>query len=140
MNGSPSLTFGVVVVVARGDRYLMIRRAAGVVAPGAWCFVGGAIELGESQEEAVRREFAEEVGGRVRPVRCIWEYRSPDDRLHLYWWESELLDDVLQPNPDEVAELRWCTTSEVAALPDLLPSNRTFLRLLGPSNGEAPRA
>ena len=54
---------GVVVVVRQDGRYLMIRRAAGVPVPGAWCFVGGAIEPGESQADTAAREFREEVGG-----------------------------------------------------------------------------
>lgn len=65
---------GVVVVVHRAGRFLMIRRTANVLAGGAWCFVGGAIEPGETQRRAVVREFAEELGGRVTPLRKIWEY------------------------------------------------------------------
>lgn len=119
---------GVVVVVARGDRLLVIKRAAGIRAPGAWCFVGGAIEPGETQADAVVREFAEEVGGRVRAVAPIWQYDHPTEALRLYWWRAELLDDELLPNADEVAELRWCTPTEIAALPGLLESNQAFLR------------
>ena len=63
------------------------------------CFVGGAIEPGESQEDAVVREFREEVGGQVRPVRLIWEYTRPDGKLHLYWWLAELETGELQANP-----------------------------------------
>jgi 8-oxo-dGTP diphosphatase len=126
----PSVTEGVVVVVERGGRYLMVRRAAGVIAPGAWCFVGGAIEPGEAEPQAVMREFREEVGGDVRPVRRVWQYTRPDGKLQLYWWRAELLDDHLQANPAEVAELRWCTPEEMAALPGLLESNRQFLSVL----------
>jgi 8-oxo-dGTP pyrophosphatase MutT (NUDIX family) len=125
----PGVTKGV-VVVERGGRYLMVRRADGVIAPGAWCFVGGAIELGESEPQAIVREFREEVGGRVRPLRRVWEYLRPDGKLQLYWWRAELLDDHLQPNPAEVAELRWCTPDEMDALPNLLKSNRQFLSVL----------
>jgi 8-oxo-dGTP diphosphatase len=123
----PHLVRGVVGVVARGGRYLVVRRASGVPAPEAWCFVGGAIEPGESEEQALVREFREEVGGLVRPLRRVWEYVRPDGRLRLYWWSAELLDDHLRPNPAEVAELRWCTPEEMRALPGLLPSNREFL-------------
>lgn len=127
----PSVTEGVVVVVRRGERYLVIRRAAGVVAPGAWCFVGGAIRAAESQEQAVVREFAEEVGGAVRPIRRLWQYDAPDGTLRLYWWLVEWTGGTLQRNAAEVAELRWCTGPEVAALPGLLASNREFLRVIG---------
>jgi len=118
---------GVVVVVRRGNRFLMIERAAGVLAGGAWCFVGGGIEPGESQPQAVVREFAEEVGGVVEPVRKIWEYRRPDGKLLLHWWLAELRNGGLVANPAEVADLRWLTPREIEALPNVLESNLAFL-------------
>jgi 8-oxo-dGTP diphosphatase len=138
-----SVTLGIVVVVQRGDRFLMIRRAAGVPVPGAWCFVGGAIEPGETEEQAVVREFHEEVGGHVRPLNRVWEYLRPDGKLRLFWWQAELLDSrakmnfaPLHANPAEVAELRWCTPEEIEALPGLLESNCEFLRLSRAGPGE----
>ncbi len=118
---------GVIVVVCRGEQYLLIRRSGGVIAPGAWCFVGGAVEPGETQAEAVVREFGEEVGGVVRAVRKVWEDERADGSLRLHWWLAELVDGELRANPAEVAELRWCTRAEIRALPGLLPNNLTFL-------------
>lgn len=137
---------GVVVVVRRGGRLLMIRRSAKVVAPGAWCFVGGAIQPGETQPDAVVREFREEVGGSVRPVRKVWEYARADGGLVLHFWLAELdgppgaesAAAALSPDPAEVADLRWCTMDEATGLPGLLPSNREFLaRFGGRLSGEA---
>lgn len=119
---------GVVIVVRREGRFLIIRRAAGVLAEGMWCFVGGGIEPGESQADAAAREFTEEVGGRVRPVCKVWEYERPDGRLRLHWWLADLVDDMLVPNPLEVAEIRWATAVEIAEWPDVLESNRVFVR------------
>jgi 8-oxo-dGTP pyrophosphatase MutT (NUDIX family) len=48
---------GVVAVVLRDERFLVIRRAAGVVAPGAFCFPGGGVEGDESETQALVREF-----------------------------------------------------------------------------------
>jgi 8-oxo-dGTP diphosphatase len=121
----------VVVVVQQAGRFLMIRRAAGVLAGGAWCFVGGAIESGESQAEAVVREFAEELGGRVRPLQKIWEYTRPDRGLVLHWWAATLESRDLSPNADEVAEVRWCTPGELESLPHVLESNLEFVREVG---------
>jgi 8-oxo-dGTP diphosphatase len=119
---------GVVVVVVRAGRFLMIRRAEGILAGGAWCFVGGGIEPGETQAEAVRREFFEEVGGVVQPFRKIWEYCRGDGKLLLHWWLASLDGEALRLNPAEVAECRWCTPEEISRLPDVLGSNTEFLR------------
>jgi len=123
---------GVVVVVVRDGRCLLIRRAAWVGVPGAGCFVGGAIEAGEAEADAVVREFREELGGAVRPLRRIWEYARPDGTLRLYWWLADLASDELRANPTEVAEWRWCRRDEIEALPNVLESNRAFLAAIGP--------
>ena len=61
---------GAVAVVVRDDRFLVIRRSANVVAPGAFCFPGGGIEAGETEERALVREFREELGATIVPVRA----------------------------------------------------------------------
>lgn len=130
------MTEGVVVVVLVEGRYLMIRRAVHLVAGGAWCFVGGAIDPGESQAEAVEREFREEVGGCVRPIRKVWEYTRPDGRLRLHWWLAELLEGELRANPSEVSEIRWVAREEIAALGNVLQSNMQFLMECGDFSAE----
>ena len=127
----PGIQQGVVVVVHRAGRFLMIKRAPEIIAGGAWCFVGGGIEPGESQAGAVVREFSEEVGGVVTPVRKVWEYTRPDGKLLLYWWLAELQEGVLQSNRQEVAEFRWCTPAEIEALPNVLDSNIAFISEVG---------
>jgi 8-oxo-dGTP pyrophosphatase MutT (NUDIX family) len=129
---------GVVIVVRRGRRFLVVRRAAGVIAPGAWCFVGGAIEPGETQPQAVVREFREEAGGAVHPAGKIWESTRGDGGLRLHWWLAELVDDELVASPGEVAELRWCTPEEIEALPGILDGNLCFLRAVGRRLADSP--
>ena len=58
---------GVVAVVLRGDRFLVIRRSQVVRAPGMHCFPGGSIEAGESESDAVRREMLEELALAAEP-------------------------------------------------------------------------
>ena len=48
-------------MIARGDRVLLVRRGR-EPAKGIWTVPGGGVELGETVEEAVRREIREETG------------------------------------------------------------------------------
>jgi 8-oxo-dGTP diphosphatase len=120
---------GVVAVIERDGRWLMIRRSEGVIAPGYWCFPGGGIEPGETAEEAVIREIREEVGLEVRPERELWRWQRPDGRLVLYWWQVRQVDEGQEPTPDlaEVAEVRWVTLTEFRELTPALESNLIFL-------------
>lgn len=121
---------GAVAVIVRLDRFLVIERSAAVVAPGAYCFPGGGLEPGESEDEALRRELLEELGVVVQPLRRVWQSVTPW-RVELAWWLANLADDdSIRPNPAEVASVHWLTTAEIRALPKLLPSNVEFLDAL----------
>ena len=121
---------GVVAVIIRDGRFLVMRRADQVIAPGMVCFPGGGIELGECEKEAMVREIREELGVAIQPLRRIWESVTPWD-VRLSWWLCRLDEQVTPvPNPVEVAECYWLTHAEMDELPDLLESNHQFLTVL----------
>lgn len=126
-DASQAVRRGVVIVVRRDGKFLMIRRSDAVIAPGAWCFVGGGIDDGETPEQAARREFREEVGGRIEPVARVWESWRADGKLHLRWLYARLTDGELRANPLEVAEIRWCGLDEIEQLDGLLETNQQFV-------------
>jgi 8-oxo-dGTP pyrophosphatase MutT (NUDIX family) len=129
-NADPSGRRGSVAVVVRRRRLLVVRRSRLVVAPGALCFPGGAIERGESEEEALKREMLEELGVKIRPERRIWQSVTPW-RVHLSWWLGHLEPDAeLVPNPAEIESVHWLGPDEMARHPHLLESNRHFLEAL----------
>jgi mutator protein MutT len=119
---------GVVGICPRQDgRMLVIRRGPEVLAPGTFCFPGGGIEPGETEQQALVREIEEEVGLRVRPIEQLWHCRT-DWNVQLAWWLAELPD--AEPHiadPREVASIHWMTPAEMADQADLLASNREFL-------------
>jgi len=109
---------------------LVIRRSQSVVAPGAYCFPGGGIEPGESEQEALVREFREEISLSIRPLRRIWTNVTPW-KVELAWWRAAAdPHDVPVANEAEVASIHWLTPSEMLAVPELLPSNQEFLELV----------
>lgn len=118
---------GAIGVAVREGRLLLIRRSESVVAPGMYCFPGGGIESGETEEDALIREFREELNIPVLPLRPIWHSVAPW-KVQLHWWTVEIPEDEeIAPNPREVASIHWVTSAEMAVLPDSLPSNFEFL-------------
>jgi 8-oxo-dGTP diphosphatase len=118
---------GVVAVIVREGRFLVIRRSQHVRAPGMHCFPGGAIEPDESEATALCRELQEELALAARPLRRIWESVTPWN-VALAWWLVEIDASAAPvPNPHEVAAFHWLTGDEIRALPDLLAGNLEFL-------------
>jgi len=129
VNQNKPRRFGAVGVIWHEDRLLVIRRAWTISAPGAYCFPGGGIEPGESEDAALIRELREELNAEVTPIRCVWRSRTRWN-VELAWWLAELKNrDELKANPDEVVEYHWHTPEQMHRLPALLESNREFLHV-----------
>ncbi len=120
----------VAVIVREAGKLLVIRRAVGIARAGFWGFVGGGIEPGESQAQAARREFLEEVGGHAEPLEKVWEFARPGAGLLVHCWSARIDDTPLTPDPREVAEIRWCTPAEIQRFAQVLDSTRSFLAAL----------
>lgn len=126
----PAVKRGAVAVVVRDCRFLVIKRSTQVVAPGAFCFPGGGIEGQESEAEALVREFQEELGAVVKPLRLVWRSTTRWN-VELAWWQGELHGDAtLAPNPAEVESVHWLRAEEMLVAENLLESNRLFLAAL----------
>ncbi len=122
---------GIVAIIERAGLYLMIRRPDDIRAGGYWCFVGGAIEDGESQEQALVREVREEVGLGVAPGEKVWECLSIYKEWVLHCWTVRDSGGEVQADPREVAEYRWLTVDQIMRLAQLMPSVPEFFRYRG---------
>ena len=118
---------GVVGVIFRQDKLLVIRRSQTVTAPGRLCLPGGTIEEGETEQEALVREMQEELAIEVQAVRRCWRSITSWG-TNLAWWLA-ILDDEVQPvaNPEEVADFHWMDASEIRNSKDMLASLPAFL-------------
>jgi (d)CTP diphosphatase len=118
---------GVVGVILRNERLLIIRRSLNVAAPGKLCLPGGGIERGESESAALVREMREELAIDVHPIRLCWRSITPWG-TKLAWWLAHL-DHHITPiaNPEEVAEFHWMTREEIRTADGMLPSLPGFV-------------
>lgn len=84
----PRPIVGIGVVVLRPGAVLLVRRGRPPNA-GAWSLPGGAQELGETAEEAARRELLEETGLTVGALRLAAHvdsiHRDPDGRVRFHY-------------------------------------------------------
>ena len=88
---------GVGAIVLDGDRVLLVKRAHEPL-KGEWSVPGGAVEVGETLEEAIRREVREETGLdiEVGPIVDVLDRirHDPDGRVEFHY---VLVDFVCRP-------------------------------------------
>lgn len=84
--------------------------------PNAWSTLAGFVELGESLEDAVRREVAEEAGVRVGEVAYQASQTWPFPAGLMIGFHAVALSDAIAVDHDELIEARWFTPAEVLAL------------------------
>ena len=84
------------VLIDQQSQFLLTSRPEGKVYAGYWEFPGGKLEVGETVEQALRRELIEELGitiGAVHPWKIeIVDYEHARVRLHfckVYEWSGE---------------------------------------------------
>ena len=120
-------------IIVRNGRVLAAHRTHVRSGSLGWEFPGGKIEAGETAEQALRREVAEELGIRLSTV---WFF---DTVIHEYDSFTLAMDCFVcypvpgeEPRAVEHDELRWVGRDELAQL-DWLPADRKVALLLGAS-------
>ncbi|MCX7026892.1 MAG: NUDIX domain-containing protein [Spirochaetes bacterium] len=118
-------------IALREDRLLVAKRVAGGPIGLRWEFPGGKVERGESDEEALRREFMEEFGIEVAPMRFLGEseFESPSGRRVLAAWTVHIPPEA-RFDLREHSKLEWLPLAEVEKM-DLADSDKDLLPLLG---------
>jgi 8-oxo-dGTP diphosphatase len=103
-------------IIVSDDRVLMIRRRVGE-GDLLWQFPAGAIETGESAEDAAVRETLEETGLSVKAIRLIGERMHPKTGRAMSYTACEVVDGEARVADDEELDLvAWVTHEEIPTL------------------------
>lgn len=115
-------------VIWRHGRFLAARRVEGKDMGGFWEFPGGKIESGETPEQALFRELAEELGIGVRRAefwQCVEPGSSAGDRnIRLHFFHVTAFNG--EPCPREGQFICWVDPAEASRL-DFLPADASVL-------------
>ena len=114
------------LVLDRTGRVLLVRFEHPVSGDVWWATVGGGIDAGESDEEALRRELREEAGlegFEIGPVVHEREHTFPWDsviyhqheRFHLVRVDEHDAVPTIDVGAEGVTEVRWWTAAELAS-------------------------
>lgn len=112
---------GVGGVVVRDGAVLLVKRAAEPLA-GRWSLPGGAVEVGETLEQAVVRELREETGLTVCVVELVEAFdritRDDDGRARYHYVLLDFLCEAPGGSPiasSDAAAVAWARPDEFAA-------------------------
>lgn len=103
----------VVIMLAEHDGRVLLGRQASW-APGRYSALAGFVEVGESLEEAVRREVLEEAGVPVGAVRYVASQPWPFPSQLMLACIGEALDERITLDTHELEDAFWATRDEVA--------------------------
>lgn len=110
---------GVGAVIFDQDRVLLVLRGHAPL-QGEWSLPGGALELGETLHEGVKREVLEETGLIVEPVAIIETFdriaRDAEGRVQFHYVLVDYLCRIAGGSPacsSDAMDLRWAVLNDL---------------------------
>ena len=102
----------VAAIIRKGDKIFATQRGYGEWKDW-WEFPGGKMEVGETPEEALKREIREELSAEicVDEFLCTVEYDYPTFHLTMHCYLCSLIGEALHLNEHEAA--RWLTKEQL---------------------------
>ena len=100
---------------------------------GKWGIPGGVVEVGETLDEAIKREVFEETNVRIEPVKLITVFdavnKDDDGRVHYHYILFEYLCRYVSGEvhaSSDAPDARWVAFDELDSI-DIMPSTRRFI-------------
>lgn len=127
----PSKVLAVAAIIVRDGRILLIQRG-NPPQQGRWTLPGGKVEAGESLQQAVRREVAEETGYLIEVGAELLKLSVPtgDGRtFQIHDFAATIVGGELVVG-DDAADARWVRLADLDMYP-LTDNLRHYLRQAG---------
>ncbi len=121
----PRLSPAVIMLVERDGRALLARNGANQMR--FHSVLAGFVEVGESLEDAVHREVAEEVGVRITDVRYFGSQAWPLTNSLMVGFTAQWLSGELAPDGTEIAEAAWYEPDELPLVPGAISISRALI-------------
>ncbi len=125
LNVYPRLAPAVIVLVHRDDEMLLARN--GRFRGSMFSTVAGFVEPGETLEETVHREVAEEVGVRLRDLRYVASQPWPFPHSLMVGFWAEWAGGEIEVDGDEIVEAGWFRPGSLPQLPPPLSIARRLI-------------
>ena len=118
----------VAAIIRKGDKIFATQRGYGEWKDW-WEFPGGKMEVGETPEEALKREIREELSTEINvdEFLCTVEYDYPKFHLTMHCYLCSLLTEALHLNEHEAA--KWLTKDELESV-KWLPADLVVIKAL----------
>ena len=127
----PKIAPAVIVGIINGDKLLLTKYADGI--RNNYALVSGYCEFGESFEQTIKREIAEEVGLKVKNIRYFANqpWGVSEGILVGFFCDldgsDKLSDNILEFSKGELKEARWFEREEIEEQKSLLTLTSTMI-------------
>ena len=121
----PRVSPAVIMRIDRGEQILLARNAA--FSGPFFSVLAGFVEPGESLEEAVVREVAEEVGLRIHALRYFGSQPWPFPHQLMIGFTAHYAGGEIRINPEELAEAGWYSRDNLPQLPSKMSISRRLI-------------
>lgn len=110
----PKTASAIIVAVTKGDRLLLAHNS--MFPEGMYSVLAGFVEMGETFEQAVKREVFEETGIKVQNIKYFGSQPWPFPNSFMIGFTAEYLDGDIEVDNDEILDAKWFKKDEIPGL------------------------
>ncbi len=121
----PRISPAMIVLIERGEQVLMARGPHH--APGMYALLAGFVEIGDSLEDAVRREVREEAGIDVDNITYFGSQPWPFPHSLMVGFTAQYAGGELELDKDELEDAQWFGPETMPPVPPPLSIARKLL-------------